>query len=148
MRNSTRTGRSTPSTWGGFENGTTCIQLSRRPPQCLQKAKRGMGREVALQKHKTSKGAQMSRHEIPAKNPAHQVFVGWDHPLLTFFVQVYDRVKLDNDEGKEFDPIVFWKGARPRELYEVEDLARVVNRFAHLTADMRSKLYGDKDEGK
>jgi len=48
----------------------------------------------------------MNRHEIPAKNPVHQVFVGWDHPLLTFFVQVYDRIKLDDDVAETYDPVV------------------------------------------
>jgi hypothetical protein len=36
----------------------------------------------------------MSRHEIEAKDKAiHKVFVGWGQPMLTYFVQVYDRAK-------------------------------------------------------
>jgi len=85
----------------------------------------------------------MSRHEIPAKDQNHQVFVGWDHPLMTFFVQVYDRRKAGTD-----DELIFWKGTKPREFYEVEHVGRVVGRYAELTANMGSQLYSDKDKGR
>jgi hypothetical protein len=86
----------------------------------------------------------MSRHQIPARDPNHEVIVGWDRPLQTFFVQVYDKRKKGTD-----DELIMWCGAsRPRELYEVEDVRRVVGQYAELTADMASTLYGDKDEGR
>jgi hypothetical protein len=85
----------------------------------------------------------MSRHEIPAKNPGHKIIVGWDHPLLTFFVQVIDRNKEDRD-----DKFILWLGCSPGEIYEIDHLARKLRPFAELTPEMRSALYGDKDEGR
>jgi hypothetical protein len=85
----------------------------------------------------------MSRHTIPAKDDGHEVVVGWDQPLLTFFAIVYDKSKRGTD-----DDIVLWKGTRPREIYEVEDLRRVLGKYAKLGSEMRSTLYGDKDEGR
>jgi hypothetical protein len=85
----------------------------------------------------------MSRHEIAAKDPNHQVFVGWDHPMQTFFVQVYDRSKAGTDAE-----LINWRGTRLREIYEVDNVRSAVGRFAELTADMASTLYGDKDEGR
>lgn len=87
----------------------------------------------------------MSRHELAARDPAHKIIVGWDHPMQTFFVQVIDRW-LEN-EGHD-DKFVLWRGCSLRELYEVDDVARVVGRYAELTPEMRSSLYGDKDEGR
>jgi len=87
----------------------------------------------------------MSRHEIPAANPAHKVIIGWDHPLQTFFVQIIDR---ELEAAGEDDKFVRWRGTHLRELYEVEDLVRTVGKYAVVTAEMRATLYGDKDEGR
>jgi hypothetical protein len=87
----------------------------------------------------------MSRYEIPAKDEFYyKVIVGWDPPLLTFFVEVIDRAKdkARDDERR----IVFWAGTSLREIYEVEQLASKVSRFAHLSDEMRRILYRDKDE--
>ena len=87
----------------------------------------------------------MSRHEITAVNPRHKVIVGWDHPLLTFFIQVIDRAAEEADDDDKF---VYWAGTRPRQIYEISDLARHARPYADLTPEMRSTLYGDKDEGR
>jgi hypothetical protein len=87
----------------------------------------------------------MSRHEIPARNPAHKVIVGWDHPLLTFFVQVIDREREDAGDDLK---MILWRGTSLRELYEVEDVRRTVAAFADLSPEIGAKLYGDKDEGR
>lgn len=67
----------------------------------------------------------MSRHEIPARDPAHKVIVGWDHPLLTYFVQVIDRAKEDAGDDDKF---VLWAGTAPREIYDEDQLARRASR--------------------
>lgn len=87
----------------------------------------------------------MSRHEIPAHDPAHKVIVGWDHPLMTFFAQVIDRRREVEERD---DKMVLWRGCKFRELYEVDDLARAIARYAELTPEMGATLYGDKDEGR
>jgi hypothetical protein len=87
----------------------------------------------------------MSRHEIPARDPAHKVIVGWDPPLQTFFAQVIDRNK--EAAGKD-DKFVLWIGCGLREITEIETLAKKIARYAVLTRDMVATLYGDKDEGR
>lgn len=87
----------------------------------------------------------MSRHEIPARDPAHKIIVGWDHPLQTFFMQVIDRKKEAAGKDEKF---VAWKGMVLREIYEVDDLRRRLSRYAELTQDTGATLYGDKDEGR
>lgn len=87
----------------------------------------------------------MSRHEIAARDPAHKVIVGWDHPLLTFFVQVIDRAK---EVAGDDDKFVEWRGCSLYEIYEVDQLERIVGRYAELTPEMAATLYGDKDEGR
>lgn len=68
----------------------------------------------------------MSRHELQARDPNHKVIVGWDHPLLTFFVQVIDRRK---EAARDDDKFVLWRGTKPREIYEVDQLERIVMRY-------------------
>jgi hypothetical protein len=88
----------------------------------------------------------MSRHEIPARDPdAHKVIVGWDHPLLTYFVQVIDRRKEAAGEDEKF---VLWRGTSPREIYEIDHLRRLVHRYANFPPELGGMLYGDKDEGR
>lgn len=87
----------------------------------------------------------MSRHEIPARDPRHKIIVGWDHPLQTFFMHVIDRGK--EHAGRD-DKFVSWRGTRPREIYEVDDLRQRLARYGYLTSDMGATLYGDKDEGR
>lgn len=88
----------------------------------------------------------MSRHEITARDPAQKVIVGWDHPLLTFFVQV---INIANEEaGDDDNKVVMWRGTSMREIYEVDKLRRLVSPYAALTGEMSSTLYGDKDDGK
>ncbi len=84
----------------------------------------------------------MSRHGIPGRAAGTQVVVGWDHPLLTYFVQVHQE-GLDADEN----PVV-WLGASYRELYDLDDLKRAIRPYADLPADLAVTLYADRDEGR
>lgn len=87
----------------------------------------------------------MSRHEIPARDPRHKIIVGWDHPMQTFFLQVIDRQLEDDGADEKF---IRWEGCSLREIYEVDQLGRRMARYADLTAEMGTTLYGDKDEGR
>ena len=87
----------------------------------------------------------MSRHEIEAFDPLNRVIVGWDHPLQTFFAQVKSSLLEKTDPD---DPFLLWIGCSLREVYEVEDLRRLLSRYAELTPEMGATLYGDKDEGR
>jgi hypothetical protein len=86
----------------------------------------------------------MSRHLIPSLNSNHEVYVGWDHPLLTYFGQVYDLSIEEEDER-----LVYWIGADPgQHIYEIEELAVRMRKYADISNEMRVTLYGDKDEGR
>lgn len=92
---------------------------------------------------------RMSRHEIEARDPArHRVIVGWDPPLQTYFVHVIDRRReaIDDDRPGRSDKFDLWVGAKWRELYEIDELARHLAPYAELTNLMRAKLYRDKDD--
>lgn len=85
----------------------------------------------------------MSRHTLIPIHPFHEVTVGWDHPLLTFFIIVKDKRIKDPDLQ-----IVVWRGTKPREIYEVEGLLKIAVKYAKINPIiLGSALYGDKDDG-
>jgi len=84
----------------------------------------------------------MSRHRVPVKENGREVYVGWDQPMLTYFLQVYDPAKSEDE-----NPVV-WRGTSLRELYDLDDLIRVARPHAALDATLRSTLYGDRDLGR
>jgi hypothetical protein len=45
----------------------------------------------------------MSRHQLPANNPAHEVFIGWDRPLRNFWGQVFDPSLPDSAPTEVID---------------------------------------------
>ena len=81
----------------------------------------------------------MSRYEIEGRKPGTKVAVGWDPPMQTYFVQVYDSAS--DEEG----PTV-WLGGMLRELYELEVLERAIRPHAELPLELRSALCLDRDE--
>lgn len=70
---------------------------------------------------------------------------GWDQALMSFFLQVHDLTKDEDDE----DRIPVWLGAtKDTQMYEVEDLARAAARYGlNIHYSMRVTLYGEKDDG-
>jgi hypothetical protein len=115
----------------------------------LKSGRRGkapVARSGGAQRHRYShQWCAVSRHEIPARDPNHKVIVGWDHPLLTYFAQVIDRRKEAAGEDEKF---ALWVGTSLREIYEIDQLERKLRPFACLDAEIRTTLYGDKDEGR
>lgn len=69
---------------------------------------------------------------------------GWDQPLQSFFLQVHDTHRAEDDQ------IVAWWGAdSEHEMYEVEHLVQVASQYGLLIDHpMRIQLYEDKDEGR
>jgi hypothetical protein len=57
-----------------------------------------------------------------------EVVVGWDPPLQTFFLQILDPTKDEEDE------IIHWVGMRPCELPTVADLDRALDDQAALAS--------------
>lgn len=68
----------------------------------------------------------MSRYRLSG-NPL-EVVVGWDSPLQTFFLQILDPTKDEEEE------IIHWVGMRPGELPTVADLDQALDCHAALTS--------------
>ena len=81
-----------------------------------------------------------SRRSIPARTPDLTVVVGWDNPLLTFFVQV-ERIQDDDDPR---DPILLWIGSELGEVAQAEQIAGPLAPYAVLTPDLIEQLRADR----
>jgi hypothetical protein len=78
----------------------------------------------------------VSRHRIAEK--PNEIVVGWDPPLQTFFLQILDPEKDEEEE------IVLWLGARHGELQKVDDLAAALAPYASLTPELAQQLEAEK----
>ncbi len=68
----------------------------------------------------------MSRYRL-SEHPL-EIVVGWDPPLQTFFLQILDPAKDEEEE------IVLWLGMSPGELPAITDLDRALADHAALTS--------------
>lgn len=80
----------------------------------------------------------VSRYELVPHNPRFQVFVGWDRPLQTYFLQVYDTQARD-PESQPFT----WLGAGGEHL-DFHDLSMALRPYAALPLDIAVKLCSDR----
>jgi hypothetical protein len=84
----------------------------------------------------------VSRYELPSALPAGdriEVVVGWDPPLKTFFAQVWDRTKDEDEPGAE----LLWIGCSPRELNDVQQVMDAVAPWAKMPDPVKRALYRD-----
>lgn len=86
----------------------------------------------------------MSRHDLIPFQPAHEVVVGWDPPLRTFFAQVLDTAAEERGDAYE----VLWIGARFREVLDPAIVIVSVAPFAAVPADLLGQLARDRLVGK
>lgn len=85
----------------------------------------------------------MSRRNIIGKDPAHDIVVGWDPPLVTFFVIVTAQSAMPG--GEDDDDVILWLGTEPKDgLNTVEDLARVTEPYAVIDDATRVQLAADR----
>lgn len=87
----------------------------------------------------------MSRHQLRPRDPGHKVIVGWDPPLETYFAQVIDRKKEVAGEDEKF---VLWIGCSHREITDLDGLRQRIKRYAYISSETATALYGDMDEGR
>ena len=71
---------------------------------------------------------------------------GWDQMLLSFYLQVHDLTKDEDDE----DRIPVWLGSGgdspDSTMYEVEQLVAAAQRYGlHISHQEQVALYGEKD---
>ena len=81
----------------------------------------------------------MSRYSVPAHEARYTIHVGWDGPLETFFVQVFDTTTADDDAA-----CVLWEGAGFQALPTVEAVQRTLQPYATLPPAIRTQLCHDR----
>ena len=79
----------------------------------------------------------MSRYYIPGKVERHDVTVGWDAPMNTYFGQVIDK----NDET---DTPKHWVGTRHGEIQSVDRLQKSMEPYAAIPEPTRKNLAADR----
>lgn len=79
----------------------------------------------------------MSNYNIPPRDAVHEVMVGWDPQMNTFFAHVIDQTKDEDEEGRD----VLWIGCDPNEIHDVEVLRAKLQNYALLSEDILSTLY-------
>lgn len=85
----------------------------------------------------------MSRYVIK-HDEHHEVVVGWDNPLQTFFAQVYDLKATEDDLGEGDEVMLVWVGTQPRQITDIDKLREFVYNFAVIESDVRQKLESDQ----
>lgn len=78
----------------------------------------------------------MSRHRIKGKQSRQRIIVGWDRPLNTFFVQVWDTPRATE--------LLLWVGTNTAEVPTIAGLAELLRPYADLSSCMRSRLAEDQ----
>ena len=81
----------------------------------------------------------MSRHSIPAFDRRHEIIVGWDWGMGTFFAQV-----LDNDAIEREDRFRVWIGTSFDEIQNPEALRQPIAAYGTLTDDLIACLRADR----
>jgi hypothetical protein len=93
----------------------------------------------------------MSRYSIPALHSEHQIVVGWDSPLASFFAEVIDQnleaaIARGECSEEEVEPMLLWVGAIPGEIPTLEQLQAVIAPFAVIPNDTIAQLQSDYDQ--
>lgn len=82
----------------------------------------------------------MSRHDLQPFDPTHDVVVGWDPPLHTFFAQVLDTKTDEADDNYE----VVWIGTSYGEVLDPAVAIAAVRPFATISDDLCHTLQDDR----
>ncbi len=81
----------------------------------------------------------MTRYCIQGRKKQHEIVIGWDRPLHTYFAQVWDK----NDHSE--DPIL-WAGVAFAELPSCQHLERLLKPYADIPEDLCIQLTQDKEQ--
>jgi hypothetical protein len=85
----------------------------------------------------------MSRHELLPRDDANRpldIAIGWDRPLNTYFIQVLDPTRDEEEPGFE----ILWKGTAFGEILSVDDAIALVTPWAEIPTDLRALLILDR----
>ena len=82
----------------------------------------------------------MSRYEVdPAAPGVIKAVIGWDRPLRSFFIQVFEATEDEPDEGEA----VVWLGTSPAELATAVEAIEALRPYAKIPADLETRLKAD-----
>lgn len=82
----------------------------------------------------------MSRHQLDSFNPVHEVAIGWDPPMHTYFAQVLDTTASEESDAYE----VLWIGTRFQEVLNLATVITAVTPFATVPPDLLGQLAQDR----
>lgn len=85
----------------------------------------------------------MSRHELTARDDANRhldIVIGWDRPLNTYFVQVLDPTRDEEEPGFE----VLWQGTSLGAILSADDAIALVAPWVDIPTDLRALLILDR----
>ncbi len=85
----------------------------------------------------------MSRHDLVPLNPSHEVVVGWDPPMGTFFAQVFDTAGDEEDGTYE----VLWLGTDFHEVLNPAAVIAAVTPFATVPDGLLEQLAHNRKAG-
>lgn len=90
----------------------------------------------------TRQGKPVSQHIV--KTETRKYVFGWDQPLMSFYLQVHDLTREDED-----DQIIVWLGSDANSvMYETDDLVAAAARQGLIISHgTQVQLYGEKDDG-
>lgn len=75
----------------------------------------------------------MSQYFIAGFEDHHQIIIGWDQPMRTFFVSVVDTVAEEKEEGEY---VLLWLGTKYDEYKDINDLAISLADYAIIPDDI------------
>jgi hypothetical protein len=95
----------------------------------------------------------MSRHSLqPLADKPHiyEVAIGWDRPLLSFFVIVFGAPEFDGDDddgragdADELAPLL-WEGTSPGALAAPAEAIALASAYAQIPGDLADRLAADR----
>ena len=80
----------------------------------------------------------MTRYYIQARQQRHEIVIGWDKPLHTYFAQVWDEDQLSDDP-------VLWVGVAFGQVPSCEQLEHLLKPYADIPEDICIQLTQDKE---
>ena len=84
----------------------------------------------------------MSRYILQSPNyPNHEIVVGWDAPLRTYFCIIQD-LSIEEDE-EEIDPTILWVGTNYDEIMTVEELRHQIAAYVTIPSEIVVQLRQD-----
>lgn len=125
--------------------GITNLHFLIDPEACVGRKPSGGFTNLHFPQAKATRKEAMSQHIVEVEDK--KFVFGWDQPLQSFYLQVHDLTRPEDDE--ENPRIIAWYGAtKDTTMYEIDDLADKARRHGLIISHgMRVKLYGEKDDG-